>query len=166
MKNDQPVIEEHRVETQRTIVGQVGNDPGNPNRPIGRFNPDRPLSHLPPEDYNEQVMAGSENGSDRMRVVARISQVIDYGFWLIYTMLALRFVLAMVAARSQAGVVVFVRSVTDFLFAPFRGIVASPTVEGGFTFAFPILIAILVYGLMHLAINGFFRLIVYRKTRV
>lgn len=166
MKNDQSLIEEHRVETQRTIVDRAENDRGIVETTTGRRYSERPLSHLPPDDFNSPVVVANERNSGTMRLVARVSQVIDYVFWLIYAMLALRFVLALVAARSQAGVVVFVRTVTDFLFAPFRGIVASPSVEGGFTFAFPILIAILVYGLMHLAITGFLRLIVYRKTRL
>ncbi|MEJ7709623.1 MAG: YggT family protein [Pyrinomonadaceae bacterium] len=70
------------------------------------------------------------------------------------------------AARSSAGFVQFVRSVTDPLYAPFRGIVASPTAEGGYTLALPIIVAIIVYALLHAGINGLLRLLAHRKTEI
>jgi uncharacterized protein YggT (Ycf19 family) len=77
-----------------------------------------------------------------------------------------RLLLALLAARSSAGFVQFVRAVTDPLYAPFRGIVASPTAEGGYTLALPIVIAIIVYALLHAGINGLLRLIAHRKTEI
>jgi uncharacterized protein YggT (Ycf19 family) len=100
------------------------------------------------------------------RVVARISQVIDYIFFLIYGLLIIRLMLALFAAREGAGFVQFIRNVTDPFYAPFRGIVASPTTPEGFTLAFPIVIALIVYLLLHLAINGLLRMFVHRKTEV
>ena len=55
---------------------------------------------------------------------------------------------------------------TDPLYAPFRGIVASPKAEGGYTLALPIVIAIIVYALLHLGINKLLRLIAHRKTEI
>ena len=103
---------------------------------------------------------------DRARSMARVSQIVDYLFYLAYAMLAIRLLLALVAARSSAGFVQFVRAVTDPLYAPFRGIVASPSVEGGYTLALPIVIALIVYALLHVGINGFLRLIANRKTAI
>ncbi len=57
-------------------------------------------------------------------------------------------------------------SVTDPLYRPFRGIVASPTAEGGYTLALPIVIAIIVYALVHAGINGLLRLIAHRNTEI
>lgn len=111
---------------------------------------------------NEVVETEREVG--RARGLARVSQVIDYIFYLIYGLLAIRLLLALLAARSSAGFVQFIRAVTDPLYAPFRGIVGSPTVEGGYTLALPIVIAIIVYALVHLGINGLLRLIAHRKT--
>lgn len=102
----------------------------------------------------------------RPRGLARLSQFIDYAFWLLYSLLFIRLLLVFVAASSQAGFVRFIRDITDPFFAPFRGIVANQTVEGGFTLAIPILIAIVVYGLLHLAINKLLRVIAYRRTAV
>ena len=108
----------------------------------------------------------TEREVERARGMARVSQVVDYIFYLIYALLAIRLLLALLAARSSAGFVRLIYTVTDPLYRPFRGIVASPTVEGGYTLALPIVIAIIVYALLHAGINGLLRLIAHRKTEI
>ncbi len=108
----------------------------------------------------------TEREVGRSRGLARVSQVIDYLFFLIYALLGLRLILALMAARPSAGFVQFVRSVTDPLYAPFRGIVASPSAEGGYTLALPIIVALVVYALLHAGINGLLRLLAHRKTEI
>ncbi len=108
----------------------------------------------------------TEREVERGRTVARISQVIDYLFFIVYGLLTIRLLLALFAARESAGFVQFIRTVTDPFYAPFRGIVASPSTPEGFTLAFPIVIALVVYLLLHLAINGLLRMFVHRKTEV
>jgi uncharacterized protein YggT (Ycf19 family) len=108
----------------------------------------------------------TEREVERARGLARVSQIVDYIFYLIYALLALRLLLALLAARSSAGFVQFIYALTDPLYAPFRGIVASPRAEGGYTLALPIVIAIIVYALLHLGINGLLRLIAHRKTEI
>ncbi len=95
-----------------------------------------------------------------------MSQVVDYIFYVAYGLLAIRLVLALLAARSGAGFVQFIRAVTDPLYAPFRGIVASPTAEGGYTLALPIVVALVVYALLHAGVNGLLRLLAHRKTAI
>lgn len=107
-----------------------------------------------------------EREVSRARGAARTSQVIDYVFYVIYALLATRLVLGMIAARSSAGFVRFIRAVTDPLYGPFRGIVPSPSAEGGFTLALPIVIAIGGYMLLHAGIRGLLRVIAHRKTRI
>jgi uncharacterized protein YggT (Ycf19 family) len=108
----------------------------------------------------------TEREVERARGVARVSQVVDYIFYVIYALLAVRLLLALMAARSSAGFVQLIYTLTDPLYRPFRGIVASPTVEGGYTLALPIVIAIIVYVLVHAGINGLLRLIAHRKTAI
>lgn len=100
------------------------------------------------------------------RGVARVSQIVDFGFFLIYGLLALRFLLSLMAAKSSAGFVQFIRGATAILYGPFQGIVPSPSLEGGFTLALPILLALLVYALLHGVINSFLRLLAHRKTSI
>ncbi len=103
---------------------------------------------------------------ERGRVFARISQIVDYVFFVIYGLLAIRLLLELFAARESAGFVKFIKSATGFLYAPFAGIMASPTTKEGFTLALPIIVAIIVYMLLHLAINGLLRMFVHRKTAI
>lgn len=102
----------------------------------------------------------------RRPVAARVSQFIDYLFWLLYTLLIVRLLLVFFHASTATGFVQFIDRVTNPFYAPFSGITASPTVEGGFTLAIPILVALVVYGLLHLAINKLLRVFAYRRTTV
>jgi uncharacterized protein YggT (Ycf19 family) len=113
---------------------------------------------------NEVVATEREVG--RGRVAARISQVIDYLFFVLYALLGLRFLLALLAARSSAGFVQFIVSVTNPFYQPFRGIVSSPATGDGHTLVLPLVIAIIVYILLHLGINGLLRMFAHRKTAV
>jgi uncharacterized protein YggT (Ycf19 family) len=108
----------------------------------------------------------SEREVHRARGVARVSQVIDYLFFVLYALLGLRFLLALLAARSGAGFVRFIVTVTDPFYEPFRGIVASPRTDGGHTLMMPLLIALIAYILLHLGINGLLRILAHRKTAV
>ena len=108
----------------------------------------------------------TEREVERARGMARVSQVVDYIFYVIYALLAVRLLLALMAARQSAGFVQLIHTVTDPLYRPFRGIVASPTAEGGYTLALPIVIAIIVYALVHAGINGLLRLMAHRKTEI
>ena len=108
----------------------------------------------------------TEHEVERGRQAARVSQVVDYIFFLIYGMLTLRLLLELFAARESAGFVQFIKTVTGPFYAPFRGIVASPSTPEGFTLALPIVIALIVYLLLHMAINGLLRMLAHRKTEV
>ena len=111
-------------------------------------------------------VAETEREVERGRGIARISQFVDYAFFVIYGLLTIRLLLALFAARESAGFVKFIKSVTGIFYAPFQGIAPSPTADGGFTLALPIIVAIVAYMLLHLAINGLLRIFVHRKTTV
>jgi hypothetical protein len=107
----------------------------------------------------------TEREVERGRVFARVSQIVDYVFFLVYGLLAIRLILELFAARESAGFVQFIKSATGFLYAPFQGIMPSPS-KDGFTLALPIIVAIVVYMLLHLAINGLLRIFAHRKTSI
>jgi len=113
---------------------------------------------------DEVVETGHE--VERARVVARISQIIDYFFFIIYGLLTIRLLLELFAARESAGFFRFIKTATDPIYSPFRGLVPSPTTAEGFTLALPIVVAIVVYMLLHLAINGLLCIFAHRKTAV
>lgn len=107
----------------------------------------------------------TEREIERSRTMARVSQIVDYIFFVIYGLLAIRLLLELFAAKENAGFVKFIKSATGLLYAPFEGIMASPS-KDGFTLALPIIVAIVVYMLLHLAINGLLRIFAHRKTEV
>lgn len=108
----------------------------------------------------------TEREVERARFVARISQIVDYFFFLVYGLLTIRLLLELFAAREGAGFFQFIKTVTNPFYAPFRGLVPSPSTAEGFTLALPIVVAIVVYMLLHLAINGLLRMFAHRKTAV
>jgi uncharacterized protein YggT (Ycf19 family) len=107
-----------------------------------------------------------ERAIGQARTAARGSQFLDYAFYLIYALLAIRLVLALIAARPSNGFVQFIGTLTSPFYAPFRGIVSSPSVEGGYTLALPIVVAIVAYLILHMAINGLLRMVGRRKTEI
>jgi uncharacterized protein YggT (Ycf19 family) len=102
---------------------------------------------------------------ERGRSLARVSQIVDYVFYVVYSLLAIRLLLALFAARESAGFVQFIKNVTDPIYAPFRGIVPSPSIDG-FTLALPIIVALFVYALLHVGINNLLRIFAHRKTEI
>lgn len=128
----------------------------------------RKIDHVAGEFRAKAVdeVVSTEREVERSRGLARVSQIVDYIFYVIYALLAMRFLLALLAARSSAGFVKFIVAVTDPFYAPFKGIVASPVAPGGHTLMMPLVIAIIVYVLLHLGINGLLRLVAHRKTQI
>ena len=121
-------------------------------------------SHLRSKALDESVHG--ERVVGQARAAARWSQFIDYAFYVVYALLGIRLVLALIAANSTSGFVQFIRLVTDPFYAPFRGIVASPSTEAGNTLVLPIGIALVVYAMLHLGINGLLRMVGHRKTSI
>jgi len=103
---------------------------------------------------------------ERARGLARVSQFVDYAFYVVYGLLALRLILALFAARASNDFVQFIKAITDPFYAPFKGIMPSISAEGGFTLVLPIVFALIVYALLHLAINGLLRIFAHRKTEI
>jgi len=108
---------------------------------------------------------GTERELGRGRAAARVSQVVDYCFYIIYGLIALEFLLGLMGARPGNGFVQFIGGGTRPLLAPFERIVETPA-TGTHQLRMSYLFALIVYILLHLAINGVFRLIAHRKLTV
>ena len=102
----------------------------------------------------------------RARSIARVSQIVDYLFFLVYGLLTIRLLIELFAARESAGFFQFIKTVTNPFYSPFRGLVPSPTTAEGFTLALPIVVALVAYMILHLAINGLLRIFAHRKTSI
>ena len=173
MSDDKLAIEEARRAAQHDAVkNQVESDV---NAEIGeraavKSTPgeSRQIDNVAGEFRSKAVneVVETEREVERSRGLARISQVVDYIFWVIYALLGMRFLLALMAARSSAGFVQFIVTISNPFYAPFRGIVASPSTDAGHTLLLPIVVAIIAYALLHLAINGLLRMFAHRKTEI
>ena len=109
----------------------------------------------------------SERELSTLKTAARINQFIDYAFYLLYGLLGLRFLLALMGANNNAGFLQFVKGVTAPFYQPFRNIVASPSIaDTSSTLAAPILVALIVYFMLHLALRGLLRLLAERRTQL
>ncbi|MDQ3368367.1 MAG: YggT family protein [Myxococcota bacterium] len=111
-------------------------------------------------------VVGSERAIQRTRGVARVSQFVDYAFFLLYALLAIRFLLSLVAARSGAGFVKFIVAVSDPFYAPFRNIVSGSRESPSHTVLASLAVAFVVYVVLHLVINRLLRLIAERRTAI
>jgi uncharacterized protein YggT (Ycf19 family) len=146
-------------EVQAEIAERAADTPAPESERIGQV-----AGEFRAKAVDEVVQTEREVG--RARGVARVSQVIDYIFFVLYALLGLRFLLALLAAKSSAGFVQFIVTVTNPFYEPFRGIVASPTAGDGHTLMLPLVIAFIVYLLVHLGINGLLRMFAHRKTAI
>ncbi len=107
----------------------------------------------------------TERETGRGRTAARISQVVDYIFYLVYGVIGLQFMLRLMGARSGNGFVQFVSGLSWPLLAPFERIMPTPS-NGSQRVELSYLLALIVYILIHVAISGVFRLIAHRKVTV
>src|SRR5262249_54590722 len=110
-------------------------------------------------------LAKTESELEKAGVAARVSQVADYIFFLIYGLIGLEILLELLGARDGSGFKAFVDALTRPLLGPFRQLVPDVT-AGRFQLKIAYLVALLVYFLLHQAINGLLRLAVHRKRAV
>ena len=83
----------------------------------------------------------------------------------LYGIIALEIILELIGARESNGFKNFVDTIASPFLAPFRGLVADPS-SGAMQLRLSYIVALAVYLLVHLAINGLLRLFAHRKTAV
>lgn len=108
---------------------------------------------------------GAERELRRARGIARVNQFVDYAFSVVYGLIGLDIVLELFGARDASGFMRFLHAVTAPLLAPFRGLMPDPSL-GRFQLMLSFVVALVVYGLLHLAIRGLSRVVVYRESRL
>ena len=102
---------------------------------------------------------------ERARRGARVNQFVDYVFYVAYGLIGLKIALELFAARDANPFMRFLNALTAPLLAPFRGLMPDPAV-GGSQLMLSFIVALIVYGLLHLAIRGLLRVLVYRETKL
>ena len=173
MEDDKLAMEEARRAAQHESVksqveGEVNSEISQRAATNATRDESRKIDHVAGEFRSKAVdeVVDTEREVQRSRGLARVSQIVDYIFYVIYALLAMRFLLALLAARSSAGFVQFIVAVSNPFYAPFRGIVASPSTDAGHTLLLPIVIAIIAYVILHFLINGLLRMLAHRKSEI
>lgn len=110
-------------------------------------------------------VADTANELDQTRVVARVSQVLDYIFFLIYGLIGLEIILELLGARDSNGFKQFIDMVSAPVLGPFRGLMHD-FFAGPFHLMLSYVAALIVYLMLHLAVNGLLRLFAHRKVVV
>ena len=119
--------------------------------------------HLREKAIRELV--GVEAEIDRGRAAARVSQIVDYVFYLIYALIGLEIALELLGARETNVFKNFIDAITAPLLLPFNTLMPDLT-RGRFQLRISYIVALFVYVLLHLALNGLLRLFAHRKTAV
>ncbi len=107
----------------------------------------------------------TESELDRARRTTRMSQVVDYVFYVTYGLIGLEIILELFGARQRSGFKQFLDAVTLPLLAPFKGLMPDPAL-GPLQLMLSYIVALIVYALLHMAVNGLLRLFVVRKSTV
>jgi uncharacterized protein YggT (Ycf19 family) len=105
----------------------------------------------------------TEGELDKARRMMRVSQVVDYVFFLIYGLIGLEIVLELLGARQSNGFKRLLDTITTPLLGPFRGLMPDPAV-GSLQLMLSYIVALVVYFLLHRALNGLLRLFAVRKS--
>ncbi len=108
-------------------------------------------------------VVSSEAELERSRGIARASQIVDYVFYLIYGLIALQITLDLLGARRGNGFRNFIDVVCAPLLAPFNSLMPSVG-AGSFQLRLSYVFALVVYLLLHMAVNGLLRVLASRKT--
>jgi uncharacterized protein YggT (Ycf19 family) len=107
----------------------------------------------------------TEADLERARRLARAVQVVDYIFFLVYSLVGLEIVLELLGARQSSGFKQFLDAVTRPLLGPFRGLMPDPSL-GPLQLMISYVVAALVYALLHQALRKLLRLFADRQARV
>jgi uncharacterized protein YggT (Ycf19 family) len=110
-------------------------------------------------------LKGTETEIERGRAAARVSQVVDYVFYLIYSLIGLEIILELLGARETNAFKSFIDTLTAPLLLPFNTLMPDLT-RGRFQLKVSYLVALFVYVLLHMAVTGLLRLLAHRKTVV
>jgi uncharacterized protein YggT (Ycf19 family) len=110
-------------------------------------------------------VAETEGELQRARRMTRVGQVGQYVFFVIYGLIGLEITLELFGARQASGFKRFLDTVTWPLLGPFRGLMPDPAV-GSMQLMLSYVVALVVYVLLHMALNGLLRLFAQRKSSI
>lgn len=162
--------ESRRLDQHEAVKDRVGTDVRSEiasraevETPTDRARAGEAAGSMKDKAYGEVADTEAEIG--RSRAAARVSQVIDYLFYLVYGIIGIEIILELLGARDSAGFKRFMDAVSAPFLAPFTGLMRDFS-SGPFRVMLSYVVALIVYLLLHLAVNGFLRMLAHRKVAV
>ena len=107
----------------------------------------------------------TETEIQRGKTLARVGQVVDSLFYVVYALISLEIILEALGARDAAGFKRMLDAVTAPLLAPFRGLMNDPSV-GSSELMLSYVIGLVVYMLVHMGIKRWIRIAATRRVEV
>ncbi len=109
-------------------------------------------------------IASTEGEVARARMLSRVSEYVDYGFYMLYGIVGLATFMALVGARRSSGITQFVETISGPFLAPFSGVLPNPG-AGGMRLMLSYFMALVIYMLIHAAVNGLIKLVAHNRTQ-
>jgi hypothetical protein len=110
---------------------------------------------------SEVTTTQKEPERERQIFTFKATQLIWLFLGILEGLLALRFVLKLIAANPASPIAAFIYSITHLFLVPFAGLTATPS-AGGMVLELSTLVAMVVYGLIAWAIERIVWVIFYR----
>ncbi len=168
--NELATNEAHRIAQHETIKDEIRNDvqeeistyasESRADEAEKAANLGQELRH---QAFKEVATTESEIG--RARAAARVSQIVDFIFYVIYSLIGLQILLELMGARRGNGFRSMVETLTSPFLSPFESLIQSVG-AGRFQLQLSYVIALIVYILIHVGINSILRMFVERKTTI
>jgi len=111
-------------------------------------------------------VVATEHELQRTRVMARVSQVVDFAFYVVYLLLFARLSLILLGANPASGFVQWVNMISNPLFAPFSGIFPNVALGNGHVLSIPVVVAIVAYAIGHAVVNGLLRMVAHHRAAI
>ena len=131
--------------------------------PTDQVKADAVADHFKDKAYREVVETDRE--IETSKGIARVSQIVDFGFFVVYALIGLEILLELLGARESAGFKKLIDTLSGPFLAPFEGLMPEPS-AGPFRLALSYVMAIVAYLILHLIVNGFLRMLAHRKVAV
>lgn len=162
--------EAHRISQHEAVKDEIRSEVHNE---IG----DQALSANPQEQRQAAIVgqqlrektfdevSNTEAEVGRARTAARISQIIDFIFYIIYSLIGLQILLDLMGARRGTGFRRFIDTLSAPLLGPFESLIQSVGV-GRYQLELSYVFAFIVYAILHAGINSLLRMLTQRKTTI
>lgn len=106
----------------------------------------------------------TEDEISRAKTVSRLSEYLDYAFFLVYGIIGLEVLMELIGARESSGIKKFVDMISSPVLAPFSGVLPNPAV-GEMRLMLSYFLAFIIYVFLHFAINGLLKLMAHNKPQ-